>query len=52
MRERAALMGGQFQIWSEDKAGTEIQLRLPAVVAYTDVRGRTRKSTLIDDAKM
>jgi signal transduction histidine kinase len=52
MRERAALMGGQFQIWSEDKAGTEIQLRLPAAVAYTDVRGGTRKATLIDDAKM
>jgi hypothetical protein len=45
-------MGGQFQIWSEDKAGTEIQLRLPAVVAYADVRGRTRQSTLIDDAKI
>jgi signal transduction histidine kinase/streptogramin lyase len=52
MRERAAAMGGQFQIWSEDKAGTEIQLRLPAVVAYADVRGSTRQSTLIDDAKM
>jgi signal transduction histidine kinase len=52
MRERAALMGGQLQIRSEEKAGTEIQLRLPAAVAYTDVRSRTRKSTLTDDAKM
>jgi signal transduction histidine kinase len=52
MRERAALMGGQLQIWTEDKAGTEIQLRLPAAVAYADVRGRTQKSTSRDDAKM
>jgi hypothetical protein len=33
MRERAKNFGGRLEVWSEDGAGTEIQL-IPASVAY------------------
>jgi len=34
MRERAKKLGGKLEIWSEPAAGTEIDLRVPARVAY------------------
>lgn len=34
MRERAKLVGGQMEIWSELDSGTEIELRIPASIAY------------------
>jgi signal transduction histidine kinase/ligand-binding sensor domain-containing protein len=34
MRERAAQMGAQLDVWSEQGAGTEIELRVPDRVAY------------------
>jgi signal transduction histidine kinase len=34
MRERAQKIGGQLKIWSLDGAGTEIELTIPAAVAY------------------
>jgi nitrate/nitrite-specific signal transduction histidine kinase len=34
MRERAKKMGGVLQIWSKPGAGTEIDLSVPAHVAY------------------
>jgi signal transduction histidine kinase/ligand-binding sensor domain-containing protein len=34
MRERAHNIGGQLRIWSDIGAGTEIELTIPAVVAY------------------
>jgi signal transduction histidine kinase len=34
MRERAKRMGGELDVWSEDKAGTEIELTLPGAIAY------------------
>ena len=34
MRERAQHIGGQLNIWSNPGAGTEIDLRVPAKVAY------------------
>jgi signal transduction histidine kinase/ligand-binding sensor domain-containing protein len=34
MRERAAGFGGQLHVWSESGAGTEIELTIPAPVAY------------------
>ncbi len=34
MRERTALLGGEFELWSEAGAGTEVQVTLPASVAY------------------
>jgi signal transduction histidine kinase/ligand-binding sensor domain-containing protein len=34
MRERAKKLGGRLEIWSKPDAGTEIDLRVPADVAY------------------
>ena len=34
MRERAAQMGAQLDVWSEQGAGTEIDLSIPDRVAY------------------
>ncbi len=38
MRERAKLTGGKLTIWSEVDAGTEVELRLPADIAYVSAR--------------
>jgi ligand-binding sensor domain-containing protein/signal transduction histidine kinase len=34
MRERAESLGGRLEIWSEDRAGTEVDLAIPARIAY------------------
>jgi signal transduction histidine kinase len=34
MRERAKLAGGELTVWSERDSGTEIELTIPAAVAY------------------
>jgi len=34
MRERAKSIGGQLELWSEQGAGTEVELTIPASVAY------------------
>jgi signal transduction histidine kinase len=34
MRERATRLGGQLEVWSESKAGTEVELSVPASIAY------------------
>jgi signal transduction histidine kinase len=34
MRERSESFGGRLHIWSEENAGTELELRIPARVAY------------------
>jgi signal transduction histidine kinase len=34
MRERANAIGGELQFWSEHKSGTEIELSLPAKIAF------------------
>jgi signal transduction histidine kinase/ligand-binding sensor domain-containing protein len=34
MRERSESFGGRFRVWSEENAGTEVELRIPARVAY------------------
>jgi signal transduction histidine kinase/ligand-binding sensor domain-containing protein len=34
MRERAAQIGAQLDVWSESGAGTEIELRVPDEIAY------------------
>ena len=41
MRERANKLGAQIDIWSKPGAGTEVDLRVPAKVAYAD-SGRAR----------
>jgi signal transduction histidine kinase len=40
MRERAQQIGGQFDIWSEAGAGTEVDLRIPDSIAYRTSPGR------------
>jgi len=34
MRERAKLVGGSLEVWSQLDAGTEIELNIPATSAY------------------
>ena len=34
MRERAKLIGGVFEVWSELESGTEVELSIPAASAY------------------
>ena len=36
MRERAQEIGAELEIWSRHGAGTEVLLRIPATVAYTE----------------
>jgi signal transduction histidine kinase len=38
VRERAKRIGGQLDLWSEAGAGTEVQLIVPAAVAYEKAR--------------
>ena len=40
MRERAAGMGGKLEVWSERGAGTEVELSVPASIAYQNYTGR------------
>ena len=35
MNERAESVGAQFQIWSTEDKGTDIDIRLRAAIAYT-----------------
>jgi ligand-binding sensor domain-containing protein/signal transduction histidine kinase len=41
MRERAAQIGAQLQVWSELGAGTEVELNIPGSVAYEGSATRT-----------
>jgi signal transduction histidine kinase len=38
MRERTQYLGGHLDVWSEKNAGTEIELRIPADIAYSKPR--------------
>jgi signal transduction histidine kinase len=40
MRERAELIGGQFEVWSEAAMGTEVALTIPGAVVYATLPGR------------
>jgi signal transduction histidine kinase len=40
MRERAKRVGGHLEVWSEHGAGTEIEVTVPAAVAYGAQPGR------------
>jgi signal transduction histidine kinase len=46
MRERAAAINGKFEVWSERGAGTEIELTVPAGVAYAKASARRANSEL------
>jgi len=41
MRERAQRIGGMMDLWSEQGAGTEVELRIPASIAYQTYAGRS-----------
>jgi signal transduction histidine kinase len=48
MRERAKLVGGRLDVWSELDSGTEVELSIPATIAYsgaTDRSGSGRSGT-------
>jgi signal transduction histidine kinase len=36
MRERAKTIGAQLNVWSKDAAGTELELKIPASIAYKE----------------
>ena len=40
MRERAEQVGGSLSVWSERKAGTEVELVIPAAIVYGSVGAR------------
>jgi len=42
MHERAKLIGGKLEVWSELDSGTEIELTIPASVAYAESPVRRR----------
>ena len=42
MRERAKRFGGHLEVWSEHGAGTEVELSIPASVAYGTSSARSR----------
>jgi signal transduction histidine kinase/ligand-binding sensor domain-containing protein len=42
MRERAEQVGGHLEVWSEYGAGTEVELTVPASVAYASSANRRR----------
>jgi len=42
MRERAKNFGGQLEVWSERGSGTEVQLTIPASIAFGKSSARPR----------
>jgi nitrate/nitrite-specific signal transduction histidine kinase len=42
MKERAKLVGAKLQVWSELDSGTEVELSIPALRAYTQRHRRLR----------
>jgi signal transduction histidine kinase/ligand-binding sensor domain-containing protein len=40
MRERAKLVGGRLDVWSKLNSGTEVDLNIPAAIAYRPSSGR------------
>jgi signal transduction histidine kinase len=44
MRERAQNIGGQLKVWSNPGAGTELDFRMPAKLAYVRKHKESRWS--------
>jgi signal transduction histidine kinase len=42
MHERATVVGGRLDIWSEINSGTEVELSIPALIAYAKPSARRR----------
>jgi signal transduction histidine kinase/ligand-binding sensor domain-containing protein len=51
MRERAGAIGGRLEIWSELGRGTEVEVTLPAVIAYPYSGRGHRRSSIADREK-
>jgi signal transduction histidine kinase len=53
MRERGASLGGQLNVWSERNAGTEVELGIPADIAYAEPRrsSLTRLKSLLRSSR-
>jgi signal transduction histidine kinase len=47
MRERAEKLGAQLEIWSKPETGTEVDLRVPARVAYGPATAATGRTSLL-----
>jgi len=45
MRERAEALGGHLEVWSEHGLGTEVELTIPAGIAYGRRPNRVRVGT-------
>ena len=48
MRERAAHIDAQLDVWSEAGAGTEVELRVPSAVAYHTPGGGRGRFRVLD----
>jgi signal transduction histidine kinase len=46
VRERAQQIGAQLDFWSQAGAGTEVQLSIPAAIAYQDSQARPKRKFL------
>jgi nitrate/nitrite-specific signal transduction histidine kinase len=42
MHERAKLIGGKLEVWSELDSGTEVELTIPASLAYAETPVKRR----------
>jgi signal transduction histidine kinase len=53
MRERSESFGGHLHVWSEGNAGTEVELQIPADIAYSEPRRSsfTRLRNLLHSAR-
>jgi signal transduction histidine kinase len=51
MRERATVIGGRLEIWSELSRGTEVELTLPAIIAYANSGRGHRPSRTANEEK-
>jgi len=49
MRERAEVVGGRLEVWSKVNFGTQIQLSIPAAIAYDGSRRRSRLTQLFSE---
>jgi hypothetical protein len=51
MYERAKLVGGNLEVWSQLDSGTEIELTIPASTAYAKINSPTSFLTLSEDRR-
>ena len=52
MRERAQKIGGQIKIWSNNDAGTEVEVTIPDTIAYRQYRRGSLWSRITEGGRM